>query len=293
MPQFYYGAELSKFCGICPAEFQAGLLPQEVRARRYVTPVFTAMPVTCTGCGQPFKSTGIKNHIRQSANPRCQGRQSPKSQQPKHPAPPPPIEDEDTENRDIPADPSGDLFGDYNMTVLQDERTSPASDDESDLETRHSTQSPSESSNSESEEEQDEGTLEAPRPQIQGDTTLCSPVVSPHTSDDTAQGTQTQAMHIRGEAEESLKNKPFIVRYPTASGAGKVHVANGRAWTNEAYEKGVKTGDVKGIYAPFSSEMEWDIVRWAKLRGPSSTALTELLQIKGVSTIFALQYFAH
>jgi hypothetical protein len=33
--------------------------------------------------------------------------------------------------------------------------------------------------------------------------------------------------------------------------------------------------------------MEWDIARWAKLRGPSSTAFTELMNIPGVSTLFA------
>ncbi|KAI0059399.1 hypothetical protein BV25DRAFT_1783583, partial [Artomyces pyxidatus] len=36
------------------------------------------------------------------------------------------------------------------------------------------------------------------------------------------------------------------------------------------------------IWAPFSCKLEWDIVRWAKMRGPTSTAFTELLQIDGV-----------
>ncbi|KAM6497272.1 hypothetical protein JOM56_007745 [Amanita muscaria] len=35
-------------------------------------------------------------------------------------------------------------------------------------------------------------------------------------------------------------------------------------------------------YAPFVSRMDWEIARWAKLHGPSSTAVTELLQIDGV-----------
>jgi len=36
-------------------------------------------------------------------------------------------------------------------------------------------------------------------------------------------------------------------------------------------------------WAPFSTRQEWEVARWAKLRGPSSTALTELLEINGVS----------
>jgi hypothetical protein len=36
-------------------------------------------------------------------------------------------------------------------------------------------------------------------------------------------------------------------------------------------------------WAPFSTRLEWEVARWAKLRGPSSTALSELLQIDGVS----------
>ena len=35
-------------------------------------------------------------------------------------------------------------------------------------------------------------------------------------------------------------------------------------------------------WAPFSSELDWEIARWAKIRGPTSSALTELLAIPGV-----------
>lgn len=38
-------------------------------------------------------------------------------------------------------------------------------------------------------------------------------------------------------------------------------------------------------YAPFRDKLNWDIARWAKLRGPGSTALSELLSIPGVSYI--------
>jgi hypothetical protein len=36
-------------------------------------------------------------------------------------------------------------------------------------------------------------------------------------------------------------------------------------------------------YAPFLFRTDWEIAKWGKLRGPSSTAFTELLEIPGVS----------
>jgi hypothetical protein len=37
------------------------------------------------------------------------------------------------------------------------------------------------------------------------------------------------------------------------------------------------------MYAPFASKMDWEVAKWAKLRGPSSSAFNELLQIDGVA----------
>jgi len=41
-------------------------------------------------------------------------------------------------------------------------------------------------------------------------------------------------------------------------------------------------GDGTNPYAPFSSKLDWEFAQWAKLRGPGSTAITELLKIDGV-----------
>ena len=47
------------------------------------------------------------------------------------------------------------------------------------------------------------------------------------------------------------------------------------------------------IWAPFQSQVDWEIARWAKMRGPSSTALTELLAIPEVRCYdsFFLPYY--
>ncbi|KAH7877289.1 uncharacterized protein C8R40DRAFT_1040909 [Lentinula edodes] len=43
-------------------------------------------------------------------------------------------------------------------------------------------------------------------------------------------------------------------------------------------------------WAPFTSRIDWEIARWAKIRGPSSTAFSELLEIKGVCKALGLSY---
>ncbi|KAJ3811030.1 hypothetical protein F5876DRAFT_88572 [Lentinula aff. lateritia] len=43
-------------------------------------------------------------------------------------------------------------------------------------------------------------------------------------------------------------------------------------------------------WAPFASRMDWEIARWAKLRGTGSTAFSELLAIDGVSEALQLSY---
>ncbi|KIL54913.1 hypothetical protein M378DRAFT_91716, partial [Amanita muscaria Koide BX008] len=43
-------------------------------------------------------------------------------------------------------------------------------------------------------------------------------------------------------------------------------------------------------FAPFKSQLDWEVAKWAKLRGPSSTALTELLAIEGLGDRLGLSF---
>lgn len=49
---------------------------------------------------------------------------------------------------------------------------------------------------------------------------------------------------------------------------------------NERYS--TKIDNPNNPYAPFSSKTDWELACWAKLRGPSSTAVSDLLDIEGV-----------
>jgi hypothetical protein len=46
--------------------------------------------------------------------------------------------------------------------------------------------------------------------------------------------------------------------------------------------------DAHNIYAPFTSQLDWEVARWGKIRGSSTTTFNELLAIDGVSALFPL-----
>jgi hypothetical protein len=79
-----------------------------------------------------------------------------------------------------------------------------------------------------------------------------------------------------------LTNPSFIVKFNDKY----IHMKAGMP-SNELENIHVEYGaeipeGANNVWAPFISKMDWEIARWAKLRGPSSTAFTELLNIDGV-----------
>lgn len=89
----------------------------------------------------------------------------------------------------------------------------------------------------------------------------------------------------RQDAERQIleQDKVHIVPYPD-SRAGKPITQSEVRDVNVTY--GSSISDTENPYSPFSSQMDWDIAQWAKLRGPSSTAFSDLLSIDGVSDYF-------
>ncbi|KAF8872990.1 hypothetical protein BD779DRAFT_1613730 [Infundibulicybe gibba] len=49
-------------------------------------------------------------------------------------------------------------------------------------------------------------------------------------------------------------------------------------------------GEGANQWAPFNSKLDWEIARWAKLRGPGSTAVSDLLSIEGFQDALGLSY---
>ena len=85
-------------------------------------------------------------------------------------------------------------------------------------------------------------------------------------------------------AEANLRQRPFIVQLPGLAGTPQARMKPAHARYGEMMNK---NQDSPNIYAPVSSCLKWDIARWAKVRGPSSTSFTELVSIPGVCSLVA------
>lgn len=89
---------------------------------------------------------------------------------------------------------------------------------------------------------------------------------------------------------EHLVSKPVIESFPLRLGRPGAPISRNH---RHSYEKSRDALDEAGDgnpYSPMCSQLEWDFAKWAKLRGPSATALTELLKIDGVSLSFMFLY---
>ena len=78
-------------------------------------------------------------------------------------------------------------------------------------------------------------------------------------------------------------NNPFIVPFPNPVAGTPVNNLNHQQSMNEVYRRQLDgSHETHNLYTPFSSEVDWEVARWAKLRGPTSTAFSDLLNIPGV-----------
>lgn len=85
----------------------------------------------------------------------------------------------------------------------------------------------------------------------------------------------------RREAELVLDRHPFVTIYPGGM-AGAVH-SKANLGENQKYELAIGEESQENLYAPFASQLDWEVARWAKIRGPGSTSFTELIALDGVS----------
>ncbi|KAG2365216.1 hypothetical protein BDR07DRAFT_1470512 [Suillus spraguei] len=60
--------------------------------------------------------------------------------------------------------------------------------------------------------------------------------------------------------------------------------------SNATYHAQLDDSSTDNIYTPFASKLDWDMARWAKLRGSSSTAFSELVLIEGLSEKLGLSF---
>lgn len=242
----------------------------------------------CKGCGSSFKRSGLFSHLYHSKNPGCQTY----LKQIRHDEIFWYEKEDSTEYQnqlrdpDFNVDGDGDIFGefaDYSVADwgmdIDDEDEPPAtpswgdSDDQTsqdDLEDEDLYMATI------AEEELGMEPVRSPGP--------CPPSLkhsSATTDTDSVHTTTGKASRLRGGFEEGLKNEPVIVKFGGRAGA----IVKESIPSNDQYSAELEDGAIQNVYAPFASELDWKFARWAKLRGPGSTSVTELMAIEGVSLI--------
>ena len=89
------------------------------------------------------------------------------------------------------------------------------------------------------------------------------------------------------KAQDPTEGDPVTVKFGGRAGEAVPVRPEHIGYTGYSHTLGTND-DVVNEWAPFSTRTEWELARWAKLRGPSSTALSELLRIDGVSQRLSL-----
>ena len=249
-------------------------IPPSIPART-ACPVTSSMerrlPPTCAGCGKSFTSSGLTNHLKQTHNPRCRAISN--RLRAYIPDDRPSESDQDV----FPDSPrfSGDFFADeyhpddFPWDADQDpepdaEFLPPDEDiDEFDADSE---------SDSDCYQDLDIGWEPPVSDAGVGRTDL---------DDEDDDPDDPPPLPERSTAHDALQNpyytEKFNNKYPDARAGMRFGT---ELDLNSQYQAGMP--DNLNIWFPFSSKLDWEIARWAKLRGPSSTAFSELLAIDGV-----------
>jgi hypothetical protein len=179
---------------------------------------------------------------------------------------------------DFEVDLAGDFFGDYEDYSPEEFGLAPVEDEHEEILTQNG-------DSDDDEDVDDEGAYET---SLEPNRPPNGPALTSSNFNDTEDSSiVTQpANRLRGGADVELNNKPYIVKFSKGK-AGAVYT-NHDIDANASYIS--QLGNPENPFSPFSSKIEWEIARWAKTRGPSSTAFTELMSIEGVSDISTYTY---
>ncbi|KAG1759121.1 hypothetical protein EDD22DRAFT_995726, partial [Suillus occidentalis] len=118
---------------------------------------------------------------------------------------------------------------------------------------------------------------------------------NPHEGDDEEYDIQDQhtpdTQDPRYGVEERLReheDAPIVVQYPDQQAGQPINPT--KQSSNATYHTQLISSGPNNVYAPFTSKLDWEMARWAKLRGPSSTAFSELVSIEGLSDTLGLSF---
>ncbi|KAH7903989.1 hypothetical protein BJ138DRAFT_1107200 [Hygrophoropsis aurantiaca] len=256
--------------------------------------------IICKGCNRRFTLSGHNRHLAQTSNPQCIAIHQelynylPDSDSDGDEAYPSPSIDlpggfePDDDNDNMPVDPDGSFRGDYFGTYKEDEINWP-----DDGEYSSGTEEPDDGSD---ESDEEVGSFEGDGNESL-DRLACAAGDMEHLErddDESIPGEHGEPedpenlanRQVRDHAEQQLGRGPYIDVFPRAS-AGAV-LNRTRKNVYKSYQDDLQQPTNR--WAPFASQIDYELARWAKLRGSGSTAFSDLLKIDGLCEKLGLSY---
>jgi hypothetical protein len=217
--------------------------------------------VLCLGCGRAFSHFGRISHLAQTRNPPCRKIASQeRTTQANSPA-----EISESIFEETPT-PDGDFFGAYDEDEMPWPRwhaTDLDADDEEDALMDDAGGPPSSIADSQDMDDEDD-------PGEGG----------------SGNSDEEDVVHKEGGTGAN-EDHVVIETFPSQYGDAGVVMERGSGSLYKKYNNNCLQDSKDNMYAPFKSKLDWDFAQWAKLRGPGSTAINELLNIDGVSIMMS------
>ena len=211
---------------------------------------------SCPACAKNFTQTGFQSHLRQTKDPHCAAFYAN-------------IVNMEAGDQEAHVPFEGDVFGGHDDYI---------DDDFGDPEPRRI---------EDDEEQEDQDILEngweperpgARAPALQNNEDAPSQPAGDYWPRQDEQIIDTS----RGQAECRIAEDHFIVRYSEKYPDRRAGAPMKKTHSGD-FNYRAALNNSSNPWAPFSSRMDWDIAKWAKLRGATSTAFSDLLAIEGVS----------
>ena len=243
----------------------------------------------CPGCKLFFSPSGLSKHLAQTRKPACialRNGQSSNAPSSVSAAPPEPSSlSTPFDDVDMDAPPigfEGDFFGEYAPTFF-DEDPEPSGDEPP-------------SSDDDDDDDDDGGLPEfdrwepepQPNPPVATANTAghADPPQDPESESRGSSGVLQQS--VRDAIEANTARKTFVVRFPSSQAGAALASPQSQTGVeaNTTYHALLQPTSADNAYYPFANRLDWLVARWAKMRGPGSTAFSELLAIEEVCFSF-------
>nr|VWP01897.1 Para aminobenzoic acid synthetase [Ganoderma boninense] len=260
----------------------------------------------CAGCDRKFTAVGRKRHLRQTSKPNCiavrdseqvsDSQDSDDNNRSSTPSTSSPRSSPAADAPDLPQPFTGDFYGEYTAEDFDDYLEYDADcdneDDDDGVGSGDEEAGAGDPEDADAGEDDDEDAANfeeehgwEPPPADAFDLVPDPDGDGDHTVDGEGEPGSTQR-----RANEHLHTRTFAIRFPGPH-AGSPLSQQQESTLYEQYENmSHSDDDLNNNYYPFKSRLDWKIAKWAKMRGPGSTAVSELLDIDDLVEILGLSF---